>query len=128
MTCPSCGVANPRGSRFCKTCGTKLDFQSEAQTEYETTVIQKIPEIDKQAADLYAKSPVKAREFLTKFCLDNAQKVVAGWWELGDKLLVKYNHFGFYDSEKRTRGRGKPAPAIWQKAVKLADVLAETEK
>ena len=105
-----------------------IEDVKKAQTEYETTVIQKIPEIDKQAADLYAKSPAKAREFLTKFCLDNAQKVVAGWWELGDKLLVKYNHFGFYDSEKRTRGRGKAPSAIWQKAVKLADVLADMEK
>ena len=105
-----------------------IEDVKKAQTEYETTVIQKIPEIDKQAQELYAKSPAKAREFLTKFCLDNAQKVVAGWWELGDKILVKYNHFGFYDSEKRTRGRGKPAPAIWQKAVKLADVLADMEK
>ncbi len=32
-------------------------------------------------------------------------KIVAGWWDLGDKLLVKYNHFGFYNSEKRTRDR-----------------------
>jgi dipeptidase len=105
-----------------------IEDVKKAQTEYETTVIQKIPEIDKQAAELYAKSPAKAREFLTKFCLDNAQKAVAGWWELGDKLLVKYNHFGFYDSEKRSRGRGKPAPSVWQKAVKLADVLADMEK
>jgi dipeptidase len=105
-----------------------IEDVKKAQTEYETTVIQKIPEIDKQAADLYAKSPVKARELLTKFCLDNAQKVVAGWWELGDKLLVKYNHFGFYDGEKRTRGRGTAPSAIWQKAVKLADVLADMEK
>ena len=105
-----------------------IEDVKKAQIEYETTVIQKIPEIDKQAQELYAKSPAKAREFLTKFCLDNAQKVVAGWWELGDKILVKYNNFGFYDSEKRTRGRGKPAPAIWQKAVKLADVLADMEK
>ncbi len=105
-----------------------IEDVKKAQAEYETPVVQKIPEIDKQAQDLYAKSPAKAREFLTKFCLDNAQKVVAGWWELGDKLLVKYNHFGFYDSEKRTRGRGKPLPSMWQKSVRLADVLADMEK
>ena len=57
-----------------------------------------------------------------------AEKVVAAWWDLGDRLLVKYNHFGFYDSEKRTRGRGKPVPLLWQKAVRLADVLADSEK
>jgi dipeptidase len=104
-----------------------IEDVKKAQTEYETEAFQKIPEIDKQAAGLYAKNPAKAREVLTKFCLDNAQKVVSGWWELGDKLLVKYNHFGYYDSEKRSRGRGKPASAMWQKAVKLADVLADME-
>jgi hypothetical protein len=45
---------------------------------------------------------------------------------LGDKLLVKYNHFGFYDSAKRVRVRGKPAyDRTWQKAVKMVDAWIE---
>ena len=104
-----------------------IEDVKKAQAEFETPVIQKIPEIDKQAQELYAKNKVKAREFLTKFCLDNADKVVNAWWELGDKILVKYNHFGFYDSQARRRGRGKPAPSIWQKAVRMVDVLVEPE-
>jgi dipeptidase len=99
-----------------------------AQEEYETGAATKMADIDKQAADLFAASPAKAAELLTRFSNENAQKVVAAWWDLGDRLLVKYNHFGFYDSEKRTRGRGKAAPSIWQKAVRLADVLADSEK
>jgi len=99
-----------------------------AQEEYETGALTKIPDIDKQAAALFAASPAKAADLLTRFSNENAQKVVAAWWDLGDRLLVKYNHFGFYDSEKRTRGRGKAAPSIWQKAVRLADVLADSEK
>ena len=99
-----------------------------AQEEYETGALMKIPDIDKQAAALFASSPAKAADLLTRFSNENAQKVVAAWWDLGDRLLVKYNHFGFYDSEKRTRGRGKAAPSIWQKAVRLADVLADSEK
>ena len=99
-----------------------------AQVEYEAGAIAKIPEIDKQAQDLYAKNKAKGLEFLTKYCLDNAQKVVNAWWELGDKLLVKYNHFGFYDAEKRSRERGKPAyPELWRKAVRMIDVLTEQE-
>jgi dipeptidase len=105
-----------------------IEDVKKAQMEYESSVVQKIPEIDKQAQDLYAKNKTKAREFLTKFCLDNAQKVVAAWWDLGDELLVKYNHFGFYDSEKRSRGRAKPTTPIWQKAVRMMDVLADMEK
>jgi dipeptidase len=104
-----------------------IEDVKKAQLEYEGGAVQKTAEIDKQAQDLYAKNRTKAREFLTKYCLDNANKVVSAWWELGDKLLVKYNHFGFYDDQKRSRGRGKPAPSIWQKAVRMVDVLVEQE-
>jgi dipeptidase len=96
-----------------------------AQQEWEVGALTKIPEIDKTAAELYAKSPAKAIQYLTNFCLDNAAKVVAAWWDLGDKLLVKYNHFGYYDPEKRNRGRGKPAPDLWRKAVRMMDAWIE---
>ncbi|MGA2585886.1 MAG: C69 family dipeptidase [Candidatus Aminicenantales bacterium] len=104
-----------------------IEDVKKAQIEYEAGVVQKTAEIDKQAQDLHAKNPAKARQFLTKYCLDNANKVVNAWWELGDKLLVKYNHFGFYDEAKRSRGRGKPAASIWQKAVRMIDVLVDQE-
>jgi dipeptidase len=96
-----------------------------AQQEWEAGALTKIPEIDKTAAELYAKSPAKAIQYLTNFCLDNAAKVVAAWWDLGDKLLVKYNHLGYYDPEKRSRGRGKPAPDLWRKAVRMMDAWIE---
>jgi dipeptidase len=96
-----------------------------AQQEWEAGALTKIPEIDKTAAELYAKSPAKAIQYLTNFCLDNASKVVAAWWDLGDKLLVKYNHLGSYDPEKRSRGRGKPAPDLWRKAVRMMDAWIE---
>jgi dipeptidase len=99
-----------------------------AQEEYETAAATKMAETDKQAAELYAKSPAKAAELLTKFSGENAEKVVAAWWDLGDRLLVKYNHFGFYNSERRSRGRGQAPPPVWQKAVRMADVLADMEK
>jgi len=104
-----------------------IEDVKKAQLEYEAAAVQKTAEIDKQAQDLYAKSPAKARELLTKYCLENANKVVNAWWELGDKLLVKYNHFGFYDGAKRSRGRGKPYSQTWQKAVRMIDVLTEPE-
>jgi hypothetical protein len=44
---------------------------------------------------------------------------------LGDKLLVKYNHLGYYDPEKRSRGRGKAAPDLWRKAVRIMDAWIE---
>jgi len=96
-----------------------------AQQEWEVGALTKISEIDKTAAELYAKSPAKAIQYLTSFCLDNAAKVVAAWWDLGDKLLVKYNHLGYYDPEKRSRGRGKAAPDLWRKAVRIMDAWIE---
>jgi len=99
-----------------------------ARIEWEVGAVTKVAEIDQKAQELYAKSPAKAVELLTNYCLDNANKVVAAWWELGDKLLVKYNHFGFYDAEKRNRARGKSAPQLWQKAVRMMDVYTEAEK
>jgi len=101
---------------------------TKAQQEWEVGAVTRVPEIDQKARELYAKSPAKAVEFLTNYCLDNASKVVAAWWELGDRLLVKFNHFGFYDPGKRNRGRGKAAPQIWQKAVRMMDVYTEAEK
>jgi len=105
-----------------------IEDVKKALVEYEAGAIAKIPEIDKQAQDLYARNKAKGLEFLTKYGLDNANKVVNAWWELGDKLLVKYNHFGFYDAQKRARERGKPAYSdLWRKAVRMIDVLTEQE-
>ena len=104
-----------------------IEDVKKAQLEYEGGAVQKTAEIDKQAQDLYAKNPAKAREFLTKYCLDNANKVVNAWWELGDKLLVKYNHFGFYDGANGAESAASPYPQTWQKAVRMVDVLTEPE-
>jgi len=106
-----------------------IEDVQEAQAKYEAAVAARIPEIDKQAFDLYNKKPAKAAQFLTGFCLNNAQTVIKAWWDLGDQLLVKYNHLASYDSQKRTTGRIKTAsPAWWIKAVKALDVLLEPDK
>jgi len=106
-----------------------IEDVKEAQAKYEAAVVARIPEIDKQALDLYNKKPAKAVQFLTGFCLNNAQTVIKAWWDLGDQLLVKYNHLAFYDSQKRTAGRIKTAsPPWWIKAVKAMDVLLEPDK
>ncbi|MCJ7642951.1 MAG: C69 family dipeptidase, partial [Candidatus Aminicenantes bacterium] len=106
-----------------------IEDVQEAQAKYEAAVAARIPEIDKQALDLYNKKPAKAAQFLTGFCLNNAQTVVKAWWDLGDWLLVKYNHLAAYDSQKRTTGRIKTAsPSWWIKAVKAMDILLEPDK
>jgi len=96
-----------------------------AQLEYESAAVQAVPETDKAALALYAKSPAKAAEYLTKTCLAQADKIVAAWWDLGDRLLVKYNHMGFYDPEKRVREHVSLYDSTWQKAVKMVDTWIE---
>jgi dipeptidase len=99
-----------------------------AQIEWEGGAVAKVPDIDKQAQALYAGNPAKAREYLTKTCVDQADKIVNAWWELGDKLLVKYNHLGFYDTAKRSRERVQPYSETWRKAVKMVDAWIEKEQ
>ena len=99
----------------------------EAQAKWEKATIARIPEIDKKARELFARDPAQARSFLTQFCLDHARDVLKAWWELGDRLLVKYNHFGTYNQEKRSLERSRVAspPDWWKKAVRIYDVLLE---
>ncbi len=97
--------------------------------KYEKPVIEQIPEIDRRALELYKKNPNEAIKFLTAFSLNNAQNVIKAWWELGDQLLVKYNHLYLYNAEKRTFQRRFPVYSdIWQKAVKVFDILFEQDE
>lgn len=101
----------------------------QAIQQYEKPIIDQIPEIDRKALEIYKKNPKEAARFLTGFCLNNAQNVVRAWWDLGDQLLVKYNHLYLYNVEKRTYQRRFPVyPDLWQKAVRAFDVLFETEE
>ena len=104
-----------------------IEDVKEAQEKWEAGAMARVPEIDKKAQDFYAQDDAEAREFLTGYCLDNARSVVNAWWELGDRLFVKYNHFGTYNPEKRARERSKAfsAPDWWKKAIKVYDILLE---
>jgi dipeptidase len=86
----------------------------EAQKIWEKPVVDRTPTIDKFAAELFAKDPAAAGQFLTDYCLGNATRVIDAWWELGDQLLVKYNHMWVYDVQTRKR---KPLvfPEWWLK-------------
>jgi dipeptidase len=100
-----------------------------AQAKYEGEMIARIPEIDKQALELYKRKPSESAKFLTAFGLNNAKTVVDAWWRLGDDLLVKYNRLYVYDTQKRNYSRGQPAtPDWWKKAVRVFDILLEPDK
>jgi len=99
----------------------------EAQDKWEVPAIARTPEIDRRAQELHAQDPAKAAEFLTRYCQDNANDVVKAWWELGDRLLVKYNKLGDYNAEKRTveRSKTQTVPGWWKKMVKVYDAFLE---
>lgn len=104
-----------------------LEDVREAQAKWEDSAIARTPEIDARALALYRQDPARAAEFLTGYCLDNARSVVDAWWELGDRLLVKYNKLGTYNIEKRSAGRSKAqtVPDWWRKMVKVYDAILE---
>jgi dipeptidase len=82
-----------------------IEDVKKAQKIYETGALNETASIENTAKDLYIQDPEKTAEFLTEYCLQNAEKVVKAWWKLGDDLLVKFNHLGNYDAEKRSSSR-----------------------
>ena len=84
----------------------------EAQDKWEKTAIERVPSIDISAKELYKQDSELAFNFLTDYCLNNANKVIEAWWELGDQLLVKYNHLSIYDTKIRRRSN-LPYPEWW---------------
>jgi dipeptidase len=75
----------------------------EAQKQFELAAVERTPLIDKAAMELYKEDPAKAIKFLNDYCINNANAVINAWWELGDQLLVKYNHLWIYDVKTRKR-------------------------
>jgi dipeptidase len=80
-----------------------IEDVKKAREKWEKSALKNTAAIDKAALELYKQDPDLAREFLTTYCLNNAERVIKAWWELGDQLLVKYNHLFIYNPETRER-------------------------
>lgn len=74
-----------------------------AQVQWEKNAVERTPLIDKNALELYKKDPAAAVQYLDDYCLSNAQAVIDAWWDLGNDLLVKFNHLWIFDSQNRKR-------------------------
>lgn len=92
----------------------------ECQRKWETAALEARPEIDRAAQELYRKDPRQANDLLTGYCLDNARRVVEAWWDLGDRLLVKYDHLHVYDPAAK-KAESLKYPEGWLKAVTSVD-------
>jgi dipeptidase len=99
-----------------------------AQKKWELTAVERTPLIDKAAMELYDKDPDKAIKFLTDYCMNNATSVINAWWELGDQLLVKYNHLWIYDVKTRKRLPLKFPDWYLKELVKYNQLVPEEKK
>lgn len=77
------------------------------QKELEDKEFSEQAKIDKKALDLHKKDPEQAKEYLTKYTVDNANQVVDEWWKLADFLIAKYDD-GFVNSPKLAEEVGYP--------------------
>lgn len=48
--------------------------------------------VEEEALGLYKKDPRRAREFLTRYCVGQAEAAVAAYWKLADDLWLKYSN------------------------------------
>jgi dipeptidase len=85
-----------------------------AQEKWEKSAVDRTEAIDTLALKLYEDDPASAARFLTDYCLGNATRVIDRWWELGDQLLVKFNHLWIYDTQTRER-KAPEYPEWWLK-------------
>lgn len=91
------------------------DVKKERQI-WEDGALEIAPAVEETALKLYKEDPSLARKYLTEYSVSNALRVVEAWWELGDKLLVKYNHLRIYIPEER-KVRRINFPDEWKKAL-----------
>ena len=97
-----------------------------AQEKWEGGAVAKTPTIDKFTHELYKKDPALVREFLTDYCINNANRVIDAWWELGDQLLIKYNHIWVYDTKMR-ENKKLEYPEWWLRELVKYDKLVPQE-
>jgi len=60
------------------------------QRELETKYIETIPNIDKEASELYKKNPAKALEYITNYSVNTGNETVKRWKQLYGFLFTKY--------------------------------------
>lgn len=78
------------------------------QRRLEGRFLSEVGQVDQAARTLYATSPRKAREYLTRFSLEMGKLTVHRWRELGQHLIVKYLDGNVKDSQGHVTHPGYP--------------------
>jgi len=79
------------------------------QRELETKYIETIPNIDKEASELYKKNPAKALEYITNYSVNTGNETVKRWKQLYGFLFTKY-----MDGNIKTTIPGQRNPKVLQ--------------
>jgi len=83
----------------------------EEQQRIESAQLDRQTAVDEEAWTLYQKDPHLAREYLTDYCIDNANKAIAGWKKLAVSLISRYSYGSASALEKYI------APEWWRKEI-----------
>jgi dipeptidase len=91
----------------------------EKRDPIELEELKQVEVTDAEALALYENSPDAAREYLTEYCTENAEKVVRDWWAFADELIAKYDDGFVSTPEDRAHTVGYPKE--WRDAVGYPD-------
>ena len=78
-----------------------------AYTDHEDTFFELQPSVEARAQSLYAESPEKCREYLTRYSYETSRRVVADWWTLAEHLIAKYSD-GYITTPNKRESPGYP--------------------
>lgn len=78
------------------------------QGELEKAAIADQPTIDRTARALYETDPEQAAAYLTSYSVEQGEKVVRRWRELGEHLITKYNDGYMQDQDGNPTNKGYP--------------------
>jgi dipeptidase len=78
------------------------------QDETECAELEGIKKTDLQAIELYKDNPEKARDLLTAYCENQANKVVNDWWKFAWTLVARYDDGYVNDPGKMAQEVGYP--------------------
>lgn len=74
----------------------------------ENAAFDAVESADATASGLHAEDPGRAREWLTEFCLNQANSTFRSWQEFGDRLIAEYADGGLNHPGRLNRKLGYP--------------------
>lgn len=90
-----------------------------AQRELEGSFLARQASVEQAALERHRRSPEEAREYLTEYSVEQAERTVRRWRALGEELLVKYMDGNLKDESGKVQHPGYPKP--WYELIARLD-------